>query len=100
MAQRCWAHFFIVTDPVTAPTTLRGRLIYAALIGLLTWLIRTFGGYPDGVAFAVLILNIAAPFIDQYTQPAVFGRKTEANSRRKTEPQGSSKSADKKEAKA
>ncbi|MCB5197204.1 RnfABCDGE type electron transport complex subunit D [Deefgea salmonis] len=67
--------FFIVTDPVTAPTTLRGRLIYAALIGLLTWLIRTFGGYPDGVAFAVLIMNIAAPFIDQYTQPAVFGRK-------------------------
>ncbi|WP_027469971.1 RnfABCDGE type electron transport complex subunit D [Deefgea rivuli] len=67
--------FFIVTDPVTAPTTPRGRLIYAALIGLLTWLIRTFGAYPDGVAFAVLIMNIAAPFIDQYTQPAVFGRK-------------------------
>lgn len=67
--------FFIVTDPVTAPTTPRGRLIYAALIGLLTWLIRSFGAYPDGVAFAVLIMNIAAPFIDQYTQPAVFGRK-------------------------
>ncbi|WP_231550486.1 RnfABCDGE type electron transport complex subunit D [Chitinibacter sp. ZOR0017] len=67
--------FFIITDPVSAPTTPLGRLIYGALIGLLTWLIRTYGGYPDGVAFAVLIMNIAAPFIDQYTQPAVFGRK-------------------------
>ena len=67
--------FFIVTDPVSAPTTQRGRLIYAALIGLLTWLIRTFGAYPDGVAFAVIIMNIAVPFIDQYTQPPVFGRK-------------------------
>jgi electron transport complex protein RnfD len=67
--------FFIVTDPVSGPTTPRGRLIYAGLIGLLTWLIRTYGGYPDGVAFAVLIMNIATPFIDQYTQPAVFGRK-------------------------
>lgn len=69
------AAFFIVTDPVTAPTTPRGRLIFAALAGLLTWLIRCFGSYPDGVAFAVLIMNLAAPFIDQYTQPAVFGRK-------------------------
>ncbi|HSC81958.1 MAG TPA: RnfABCDGE type electron transport complex subunit D [Chitinolyticbacter sp.] len=69
------AAFFIVTDPVTAPTTPRGRLLFAALAGLLTWLIRSFGNYPDGVAFAVLIMNIAAPFIDQYTQPAVFGRK-------------------------
>ncbi|QLI80840.1 RnfABCDGE type electron transport complex subunit D [Chitinibacter fontanus] len=71
--------FFIATDPVTAPTTPRGRLIYAGLIGLLTWLIRTYGGYPDGVAFAVIIMNIASPFIDQYTQPAVFGRKANNN---------------------
>ncbi|MBE9610048.1 RnfABCDGE type electron transport complex subunit D [Chitinilyticum piscinae] len=68
--------FFIVTDPVTGPTTPRGRLIYGALIGILTYCIRVYGGYPDGVAFAVIIMNIAAPFIDQYTQPAVFGRKT------------------------
>lgn len=67
--------FFIITDPVTAPTTPLGQLIFAALAGLLAYLIRTLGGYPDGVAFAVLILNIAGPFIDQYTQPAVFGRK-------------------------
>ncbi|MEN9657522.1 MAG: hypothetical protein RL571_987 [Pseudomonadota bacterium] len=67
--------FFIVSDPVTAPTTPRGRLIFAALAGLLTYMIRVFGAYPDGVAFAVLIMNIATPFIDQYTQPPVFGRK-------------------------
>lgn len=67
--------FFILTDPVSGPTTPRGRLIFAALAGLLTYLIRVFGAYPDGVAFAVLIMNIAAPFIDRYTQPPVFGRK-------------------------
>ncbi|MGL4604817.1 MAG: electron transport complex subunit RsxD [Iodobacter sp.] len=67
--------FFIVTDPVSGPTTPRGRLIFAALAGLLTYMIRVFGAYPDGVAFAVLIMNIATPFIDQYTQPPVFGRK-------------------------
>ena len=70
--------FFIVTDPVTGPTTPVGRLIFAGLAGLLTYLIRVFGGYPDGVAFAVLIMNLAAPFIDQYTQPAVFGQKNRA----------------------
>lgn len=67
--------FFIITDPVTSPTTPRGQLIFAGLAGLLAYLIRVLGGYPDGVAFSVLILNIAGPFIDQYTQPAVFGRK-------------------------
>jgi electron transport complex protein RnfD len=65
--------FFIATDPVTASTTPRGRLIYGAGIGVLTYIIRTWGGYPDGVAFAVLLMNIAAPTIDYYTQPRVFG---------------------------
>ncbi|MBK7540363.1 MAG: electron transport complex subunit RsxD [Candidatus Competibacteraceae bacterium] len=65
--------FFIATDPVTASTTPRGRLIYGAGIGILVYLIRGFGGYPDGVAFAVLLMNIAAPAIDLYTQPRVFG---------------------------
>lgn len=53
--------FFILTDPVTASTTNRGRLIFGALAGLLVWLIRSFGGYPDGVAFAVLLANITVP---------------------------------------
>ncbi len=65
--------FFIATDPVTAATTPRGRLYYGAGIGVLTYIIRTWGGYPDGVAFAVLLMNIAAPTIDYYTQPRVFG---------------------------
>jgi electron transport complex protein RnfD len=65
--------FFIATDPVSAATTPRGRLIYGALIGLLVFVIRTWGGYPDGVAFAVLLLNLAAPTIDHYTRPRVFG---------------------------
>ena len=66
--------FFIATDPVTASSTPRGRLIYGMGIGLLVYLIRSFGGYPDGVAFAVLLMNMAAPMIDHYTQPRVFGK--------------------------
>lgn len=65
--------FFIATDPVSASTTPRGRLLFGAGVGGLTYLIRGFGGYPDGVAFAVLLMNIAAPTIDHYTQPRVFG---------------------------
>ena len=65
--------FFIATDPVSASTTNRGRLIYGALIGLLVYLIRTFGGYPDAVAFSVLLLNMAVPLIDYYTQPRTYG---------------------------
>jgi electron transport complex protein RnfD len=67
--------FFIATDPVSACTTRRGQLIYGASIGVLVFVIRTWGGYPDAVAFAVLLLNIAAPTIDQYTQPRVFGHR-------------------------
>jgi electron transport complex protein RnfD len=65
--------FFIATDPVSACTTPRGRIYYGIGIGLLTYIIRTWGGYPDGVAFAVLLMNLAAPTIDHYTRPRVFG---------------------------
>jgi len=65
--------FFIVTDPVTSAVSVRGRLVYGALIGLLVYVIRVRGNYPDAVAFAVLIMNFAAPFIDQYTQPRTYG---------------------------
>jgi electron transport complex protein RnfD len=67
--------FFIITDPVSGTTTPRGKLIFAAGVATLTWIIRNFGAYPDGIAFAVLLMNIAAPLIDRYTQPAVFGRR-------------------------
>ena len=65
--------FFIATDPVTSCTTRKGQLIFGASIGVLVFVIRTWGGYPDAVAFSVLLLNIAAPTIDYYTQPRVFG---------------------------
>jgi Na+-translocating ferredoxin:NAD+ oxidoreductase subunit D len=65
--------FFIITDPVSGPTTPKGKLIFAAGVGVLTYLIRVYGGYPDGVAFAVLLFNICVPLIDAYTQPRVFG---------------------------
>lgn len=65
--------FFIATDPVSAATTPKGRIIYGAGIGVLTYIIRVWGGYPDGVGFAVLLMNMAAPTIDYYTQPRVYG---------------------------
>lgn len=65
--------FFIATDPITACTTPKGRWIYGASIGALVYIIRSWGGYPDGIAFAVVLMNIAAPLIDYYTQPKVYG---------------------------
>lgn len=69
--------FFIATDPVTAATTPKGRLIYGLLIGILIFVIRSYGGYPDAVAFAVLIMNMAVPMIDHYTRPRVYGHAVE-----------------------
>ena len=65
--------FFIATDPVTGCTSARGRMIFGAGAGVLTLLIRRWGGYPDGVAFAVLLMNMAAPLIDRYTRPRIYG---------------------------
>ncbi|QBH96423.1 electron transport complex subunit RsxD [Limnobaculum zhutongyuii] len=67
--------FFIITDPVTACTTVKGRLIFGVLVGVLVWLIRSYGGYPDGVAFAILLANITVPLIDHYTQPRAYGHR-------------------------
>ena len=67
--------FFIVTDPVSGCTTPKGKLIFGLSAGALAYVIRVFGGYPDGVAFAVLLLNICVPLIDLYTQPPIFGMK-------------------------
>ncbi len=71
--------FFIATDPVTAPTTSKGQIIYGASIGLLIYIIRTWGGYPDAIAFAVLIMNMSVPLLDYYTQPRVYGHNIEDN---------------------
>ena len=65
--------FFIATDPVSASTTVRGRIIFGALIGALVFIIRSWGGFPDGVAFAVLLGNMCVPLIDYYTKPRTYG---------------------------
>lgn len=65
--------FFIATDPVSASTTTRGRLIYGFGIGLLIYCIRRWGAYADGTAFAVLLMNMAVPLIDQLTRPPIVG---------------------------
>ena len=65
--------FFIATDPVSGATTPRGKLIFGLGAGFLTIVIRTWGGFPDGVAFAILLMNLAVPLIDQYTQPRIYG---------------------------
>jgi len=65
--------FFIATDPVSASTTIKGRLIFGALIGGLVFIIRSYGGFPDGVAFAVLLANMCVPLIDHYTRPRTYG---------------------------
>jgi len=66
--------FFIATDPVSAATTPRGRIYYGIGIGVFCFVIRTWGNYPEGLAFAVLLMNMAAPTIDHYTRPRVFGQ--------------------------
>jgi electron transport complex protein RnfD len=68
------AAFFIVTDPVTCPNTGAGQFAFGLGAGLLTWIIRTWGGYPEGVAFAVLLMNAATPVIDRYVKPRIYGR--------------------------
>ncbi|HEY5718721.1 MAG TPA: electron transport complex subunit RsxD [Motiliproteus sp.] len=67
--------FFIATDPVTAATSNKGKLIFGGCIGLLVYLIRNWGNYPDAVAFAVLLMNLSAPFLDYYTRPRTYGHK-------------------------
>lgn len=67
--------FFIITDPVSGATSNKGRLIFGAGVGLLTYIIRAWGNYPDAVAFAVLLMNFAAPTIDNYTLPRTYGHK-------------------------
>ncbi|MFC3606688.1 RnfABCDGE type electron transport complex subunit D [Stutzerimonas tarimensis] len=65
--------FFIVTDPVSSATSQLGRLVFGAGVGVLVYIIRAWGGFPDGVAFAVLLMNLAAPTIDYYTRPRTYG---------------------------
>ena len=68
------AAFFIATDPVTSPNTRRGQLLFGVGCGSLIYIIRTWGGFPEGVGFAVLLMNAITPLIDHYIRPRIYGR--------------------------
>ncbi len=69
--------FFIATDPVGSPATIKGQLIFGAGCGLLVYIIRTWAGFPEGVAFAVLLMNAGTPLIDHYIKPRIYGRNSQ-----------------------
>ena len=69
---------YMATDPVTSPLTPKGTWIFGIGIGVLVILIRVFGGFPEGMMYAILLMNAATPLIDRYTQPRVFGRELDA----------------------
>ena len=75
--------FFIITDPVSSAVSNKGRMIYGAGIGVLLYVIRVWGNYPDAVAFAVLLMNFTAPFIDYYTVPRTYGHTKTQHATRK-----------------
>jgi electron transport complex protein RnfD len=66
--------FFMATDPVTSPVTKAGRWIFGIGAGIITIVIRTLGGYPEGVCYAILIMNAATPLLDRYTRGRIFGK--------------------------
>lgn len=73
--------FFIATDPVSAATSPRGRLLYGLGVGFVIYCIRKWGSYADGVAFAILIMNMAVPAIDYFTRPHIVGHEEDKRHR-------------------
>jgi len=72
--------FFIVTDPVSGATSRKGKLVFGLGVGILVFIIRSYGSYPDAFAFAILLMNLSAPLIDTYTKPKAYGHKPKAPS--------------------
>jgi len=72
--------FFMATDPVSSPVTPMGQVVFGIGCGVITWSIRTWGGYPEGAMFAVLLMNCAVPLIDHYFRPRVYGHKRRSES--------------------
>ena len=66
--------FFIATDPVTSPTSPKGQLFFGAMLGALVYIIRTWAQYPEGMSFAILLMNAVTPLINRYMRPRIFGR--------------------------
>lgn len=67
--------FFMATDYVTSPMTTKGMIVYGILIGVITFVIRHYGSYPEGISFAILIMNGCTPLINKLTRPRVFGER-------------------------
>ena len=67
--------FFMATDMVTTPITFKGRLIFGFGCGLITVIIRLWGGYPEGVSYSILLMNLTTPLLNKYTKPKIFGGK-------------------------
>lgn len=68
--------FFMATDYVTSPVTAKGRIIFGIGCGVITMLIRLYGGYPEGCSYSILLMNVATPLIDRLARPRLFGQKT------------------------
>ncbi len=64
---------FMATDYTTSPMTKKGQVIFAIGCGLITTVIRIFGGYPEGVSYSILLMNLCVPLIDKFVTPRVFG---------------------------
>lgn len=64
---------FMATDYASSPVTPKGQVIFAIGAGLITYLIRTFGGYPEGVSYSILLMNVCVPLIERFTEPTIFG---------------------------
>jgi len=73
------AAFFMATDYATSPVTHLGQFIYAFGAGILTGVIRIYGGYPEGVTYAILFMNIVTPLLDKYVKPRKFGKAVKTN---------------------
>ncbi len=78
--------FFIATDPVTSPATRRGQLLFGMGVGGLIFIIRSWANYPEGAAFAILLMNGVTPLIDHYLKPRIYGRDRHGEPIRTTEP--------------
>jgi electron transport complex protein RnfD len=65
--------FFMATDYVTTPLTRTGQLVFGIGCGLITFIIRKYGGYPEGVSYSILMMNAVTPIIDRYVKPRIYG---------------------------
>ena len=65
--------FFMATDYTTTPMTHKGQILFAVMAGIIAGVIRIFGGYPEGVSYSILLMNLAVPLIDKFMKPVRFG---------------------------